>query len=110
MISSGLGLILELSELIFVGVQCSRFNAGPKKDFFRCVCDPSKLRMGEARTRKCERLLSFINRNIRPRVGADIISVWPDETIIGALFNDVRRPTRDPGNDKERGKHLRRNA
>ena len=49
--------------------------------------------------------LSFFDWNIRPGIRADIIGVWPDETIIGALFDDVRRPARNPGNDKERSKH-----
>ena len=37
--------------------------------------------------------------------------IWATgKTIIGALFDDVCRPTGNPGNDKERGKHFGRNA
>ncbi len=45
------------------------------------------------------------NRYERSRVWADIVSVGTDQPIVCALFYDMRRPTRNTRNHKERREH-----
>src|SRR5215813_828587 len=45
-----------------------------------------------------------------PRVGTYVIGVRSNQPVISALFDDVRRPARDAGDDKKWRKHRRRNT
>src|SRR4029434_1028872 len=46
---------------------------------------------------------------VGPRIGTYVVGVRSNQSVISALFDDVRCPARDPGDDKEWREHRRRN-
>ena len=54
--------------------------------------------------------LTVCDRNVGPRVGTDVIGIRADQAIVSALFDDMRRPARDAGDDKEWREHRRWNT
>src|SRR3989338_2919070 len=50
------------------------------------------------------------DRDKGPRLRPYVFSSRTDQPVIAALLNDMRRPPGDARNNKERGKHRRRNA
>src|SRR4030095_13698275 len=47
---------------------------------------------------------------VGPRIGTYVVGVRSNQSVISALFDDVCRPARDPGDDKEWREHRCRNT